>query len=243
MGAGQVPRKPSGREGSADVPDSRAFWDAAAREDAYWHIATGAPKDPDGFYRHGAEETDSYLAFAGMTPDPEGTLLEIGCGAGRMTRRLADHYGEVLALDVSSEMLVRAKTALADLDNVTYLLGNGRDLGEIGDDGVDAVFSYVVLQHIPDPKVQLSYLREIARILRSGGQAAVQIRANGVVPRAMDLAGHVAHAVQGRHTWRAEWRGARLRYADALAALGSRGAPVRLQPWGRRHVWLVAGRG
>lgn len=221
------------------MPDSRSFWDRAARRDIFWHIATGGPRDEAGFYRQGAEETDTYLAFTGLRAAPDRKLLEIGCGAGRMTRRLAERFGEVLALDVSVEMLGRCRSALGHADNVTYLLGNGRDLSDVSDGGIDAVFSYVVLQHIPSADVQLAYLREVARVLAPGGQAAVQIRAIGLRPRALDLIGHVGHAVQGRRTWRPEWRGSRLKYDRAIAALGSRGGSVRLLSWGVRHVWLV----
>jgi SAM-dependent methyltransferase len=220
-------------------PNSRSYWDNAARNDPYWHIATSAHGDAQGFYAVGAAETDALLALCGVVPDEGRSVLEIGCGAGRMTRRLAELFGQVIALDVSAEMLKRAREALADKDNVGFLQGNGADLSGVADQSVDLVFSYITLQHVPTVKGQLGYVRETARVLRPGGQAALQVRANGPVPVALDLAGHVLHALQGRHTFRREWRGARVPEADLLTAARCRGARVRLLRNGIRHTWLL----
>jgi SAM-dependent methyltransferase len=220
-------------------PDSRSYWDDAARTDAYWHIATSNIGDAEHFYASGAAETDALLALCGITPDEGRSVLEIGCGAGRMTRRLAELFSQVIALDVSEEMLKHARQVLADRDNVGYLHGNGTDLSGVADRSVDVVFSYITLQHVPTVEGQLSYVRETARVLRPGGQAALQVRSNGAVPVALDLAGHVVHAMQGRHTFRREWRGVRVPDADLLTAARSRGARVRLLRNGPRHTWLL----
>jgi hypothetical protein len=47
---------------------------------------------------------------------------------GRMTARLAELYGAVIALDLSPEMLVRARAALTGYPNISYILGGGTDL-------------------------------------------------------------------------------------------------------------------
>ena len=36
-------------------------------------------------------------------------VLEIGCGAGRLTRALANFFGEVHAVDISGEMVAQAR--------------------------------------------------------------------------------------------------------------------------------------
>ncbi|HSV64809.1 MAG TPA: class I SAM-dependent methyltransferase [Mycobacteriales bacterium] len=221
------------------APDSRGFWDDAARGDAYWHIATGSSGDPAEFYASGAAETDALLADCGIVPSEGRAVLEIGCGAGRMTWRLSELFGQVIALDVSAEMLRHARRALAGRGNITFLHGNGSDLSGLADQSVDVVFSYITMQHVPTGAGQLSYVRETARVLRPGGQAALQFRANGVLPVALDLAGHVAHAVQGRRTFRREWRGARVPAGELLAAARGRGAAARLVRRGARHLWLL----
>jgi SAM-dependent methyltransferase len=220
-------------------PDSREYWDQAARTDAYWHIATGSTRDLAAFYTSGANETDALLALCGIVPCEGKTVLEIGCGAGRMTRRLSELFGRVIALDVSEEMLKRAQAALTDRHNVAFLHGDGTGLAAVADRSVDVVFSYITLQHVPTGAGQLGYVRETARVLRLGGVAALQVRANGPLPVMLDLVGHVVHAVQGRRTLRREWRGVRVRQTDLLTAARSKGARARLIRHGLRHVWLV----
>lgn len=220
-------------------PDSQEYWDQAARTDAYWHIATNSTGDMAAFYASGAAETDALLALCGIVPCEGKAVLEIGCGAGRMTRRLSELFGRVIAVDVSEEMLKHARDALADRHNVAFLRGNGTQLEAVADRSVDVVFSYITLQHLPTAAGQLSYVRETARVLRLGGQAALQVRANGLVPIALDLAGHLAHALQGRRTFRREWRGVRVPDGDLLTAARSCGARARLIRHGLRHVWLL----
>jgi ubiquinone/menaquinone biosynthesis C-methylase UbiE len=93
-----------------------------------------------------------------------------------MTHRFAERFGRVLAVDVSPEMLSRAKTQWAGLTNVDFILGRGNDLPGVADRSVDFVFSYIVLQHVPDPAIIKDYLRETARVLKPGGLAFLQFR-------------------------------------------------------------------
>src|SRR6266516_2425610 len=101
--------------------DSRAFWDLAAAEDAAWYVVTGV-RGRDEFFAQGAVETDYYLAMCGVPRLHAATVVvEIGCGVGRMTRRLAELAGRVVATDVSGEMLTRCRQTLADRTNVDYV--------------------------------------------------------------------------------------------------------------------------
>jgi SAM-dependent methyltransferase len=150
---------------------------------------------------------DELVAFCGLQPSKTKVLLEIGCGAGRMTRRFAELYGQVVALDVSDEMLRQGQANLADLDNVAWVLGSGADLNAIADGSVDEVFSYITLQHLPDRAAVLRYIQDTGRVLRPGGRGALQVRRPGLLPWALDLVGHLAHAAQGRRVWSKAWRG------------------------------------
>jgi len=236
-------------DGSDADGRSRAFWDRAAREDARWHIATAAATDPDQFAASGRREVDMFLAHAGLVPDRSLTVLEIGCGIGRMTARLAEIYGRVVALDVSKVMLDRAANELAGRDNISYVLGSGSDLAGVESASVDVVFSYIVLQHVPTVAGQLEYFRETRRVLRPGGAAAIQIRSNTPTALALDWGGHIAHRVGGHRTLSRAWRGARIPRTELLAAAsgvwanghsaaGPR-ATVELRSFGRRHTWVV----
>jgi SAM-dependent methyltransferase len=217
------------------VPDSKAWWDRAAQEDARWYIATAS----DPFFERGRRDTDELVAFCGLQPSKDKTLLEIGAGAGRMTHRFAELYGRVLALDVSEEMLRLGGDNLAGVDNVEWVLGSGADLDVVPDGRVDDVFSYITLQHVPSPAAVLRYLEEAGRVLRAGGQGALQVRRPGPLPWATDVAGHLVHAAQGRRVWSAAWRGTRLPARRLLQAASRSGARVELRPRGNRHLWVM----
>jgi SAM-dependent methyltransferase len=182
---------------------------------------------------------DELVAFCGLQPSKAKVLLEIGCGVGRMTRRFADLYGRVVALDVSDEMLRQGQANLADLENVAWVLGPGADLDAIGDGSVDDVFSYITLQHLPDRAAVLRYIQDTGRVLRPGGRGALQVRHPGLSPWAIDLIGHLAHAAQGRRVWSKAWRGTRVSAQALLAAAERSGVPAELRSRGRRHLWVL----
>jgi hypothetical protein len=55
------------------MPNSRAWWNRAAREDGSWYIATAS----DPFFERGRRDTDELIAFCGLQPSKDKTLLEI----------------------------------------------------------------------------------------------------------------------------------------------------------------------
>jgi len=103
-------------------------------------------------------------------------ILEIGCGAGRMTKALARLFGEVHAVDISSEMIGIARRNLAGVSNAFFYNNNGMDLSVIPDQPFDFAFSFIVFQHIPSPEVIESYLREVHRLLKPGRLFKFQVQ-------------------------------------------------------------------
>jgi ubiquinone/menaquinone biosynthesis C-methylase UbiE len=103
-------------------------------------------------------------------------ILEIGCGAGRVTRALADLFGEVHAVDISDEMILQAQRALIDKPNAHVYLNNGEDLRILPPVAFDFAFSYIVFQHIPSLHVIESYVRDVHRVLRPGGLFKFQVQ-------------------------------------------------------------------
>lgn len=156
----------------------RDFWDARAREDAYFFVDnTGDYRDPDTdrFWASGEETVRLFAERLGVEVGPDDAALDIGCGIGRLTRALAGRAREVYALDVSADMLAQAKELNAHLENVTWLQGDGVSLAGVEDGSIDAIVSFVVFQHIPDPAITLGYVRDMGRVLRPGGWSAFQI--------------------------------------------------------------------
>src|SRR5687767_5933709 len=202
----------------------RKFWDERAREDAFHFVDNREPyreADPERFWREGARDLDTLLDTLELAVRLDDHVLALGCGVGRLTRVLAARAAHVTAVDVSPRMLDRARELNPQLNNVTWLLGDGETLDGLPDGTVDAVVSHVVLQHIPSAKVQLGYVTEIGRVLRPGGWAAFGLSTD---PRV-----HAPRAASRRDLFRAltgkqpggqdqpEWLGA----AVPLDALGA----------------------
>lgn len=156
----------------------REFWDARADEDAFYFVDNRlAYRDPDleRFWASGREDLDVILDALGARIEPDDTVVEIGCGVGRITRELARRATKVMALDVSERMLELAREHNPQLENVEWIAGDGMSLAPLADSSADVCFSHVVFQHIPDPAVTLGYVREMGRVLRGGGWAAFQV--------------------------------------------------------------------
>jgi SAM-dependent methyltransferase len=218
---------------------SKQFWNRAARQNAAWYIATRFTSESPEFFDSGAAEVDAFLRFAGLRLDKDDTLVEIGSGAGRMTRRLAELAGAVIATDVSAEMLARARTNLGENPAVSYVEVSGAGDLPLDSGSASAVFSYITMQHVPTAEAQELYLRESIRVLEPRGWALIQYRRGGLVPRILDWVGHFAHLRRGRNTLSRAWRGARLS-TRAIRALAGPSVSIEIRPFGRRHIWVIA---
>jgi SAM-dependent methyltransferase len=172
----------------------RQDWDERARKDAFHYIASWR-KDwtPESFFQSGEEDYQQLVVpvFDRRGWEPESmAMLELGCGAGRMTRSFAKRFERVYAFDISKEMLGHAQTLFSEASNVEWILGNGTDLSGLGDETVDFAFSYIVLQHMPEPTFALRYIREMLRVLKPGGLFLFQF--NSVPKMTMNWKGRLA---------------------------------------------------
>ncbi len=160
----------------------RQEWDARARENALHYINDSKGEwQPEEFFASGEESVrrlilDEMDSICRGTPSKEMRVLEIGCGAGRMTRALAKVFGEVHGVDISSGMIERARELLADCSNVHLYQNNGTDLSELGDSEFDFAFSFIVFQHIPRKAIIENYVREVHRVLRPGRLFKLQVQ-------------------------------------------------------------------
>ncbi|MEA2171411.1 MAG: hypothetical protein QOF76_4711, partial [Solirubrobacteraceae bacterium] len=130
------------------------FWDDRARENAPFFVDNRvdyASPDLAAFWAAGDEAVSYFEERLGLAIAPGDEVVEIGCGIGRVTRVLAQRAKTVQALDVSAEMLARAREHHATLANVEWLLGDGLTITGVADASADGVFSHVVFQHLPDP--------------------------------------------------------------------------------------------
>jgi SAM-dependent methyltransferase len=107
---------------------------------------------------------------------PPGTrILEVGCGPGHLSVRLARDYGlEVVGLDLDPAMIERARANAARLGPIvsgrlTFVEGDVASM-TFDDASFDLVISTLSMHHWDDPAAGLA---EVGRVLPAGGRAVV----------------------------------------------------------------------
>lgn len=160
-------------------------WRALAREDDVlqniltWPGKEGAWTEAE-FYATGQSDWEDYRAhWRHYWPELGGTCVEIGTGAGRITRALSGDFDRVIGLDVSRDMVERARRAVPD--NVELHVVDSPVI-PLGDGEADAVFSVHVLQHLDSFEDVRAYLAEARRVLRPGGTAMVHVTLSSSPP-------------------------------------------------------------
>ncbi|MFI7677218.1 class I SAM-dependent methyltransferase [Actinophytocola sp. NPDC049390] len=93
---------------------------------------------------------------------PLRSALEIGCGIGRLTPTIAATAERVLAVDMTEEMLARARVACAGLGNVEFQRRTAQRLA-IPESRVDVAVCVWVLMHVLDDAEFAAACRGIAR--------------------------------------------------------------------------------
>lgn len=95
------------------------------------------------------------------------TIADVGCGTGSLTFELARFAKKVVAVDLSDEMLRRARQLARDrkVDNVEFRRGDAEKL-PLAAAAVDTAFSVMVLHFLKDPA---RAVRELVRVTRPGG--------------------------------------------------------------------------
>jgi enediyne biosynthesis protein CalE5 len=149
--------------------------DLRAQLHAMWNsVAPGWAEHADYADTRGAAVTAALLERA--APQPGERVLELACGAGGVglaAAELVGTDGEVVVSDVAPAMtaIARKRAEARGLRNVT-----ARDLDLEQIDEPDASYDVVLcregLMLVPDPE---RAVREIARVLRPGGRAAVAV--------------------------------------------------------------------
>jgi SAM-dependent methyltransferase len=190
---------------------------------------TGAELSLESFVRTGDAEVDVYVDRFGWAGDASRmSLLEIGSGIGRMTAGFTRRFASVTATDVDAAFLERCRETVARFGNPAVLrtvhIADGNSI-PVADHSVDAVFSYIVMQHCKASDA-LRLTRESLRVLKPGGWLALNFRT--WVPE--DIALVPAGAVV-RLLWHAPFVGPRLsrwRWSTRLGWQANRLDPRRV---------------
>lgn len=136
------------------------------------------------FFATGREEIDGVMARLdelGATPE-RGRALDFGCGLGRLTRALADHFDAVVGIDISDEMVRQATALNRDVPGCEFRVNPGETIAAVEDDSVDLVYSNITLQHVPEDAAR-TYIADFFRIASPRGLVVFQMPAESTLPR------------------------------------------------------------
>jgi 2-polyprenyl-3-methyl-5-hydroxy-6-metoxy-1,4-benzoquinol methylase len=140
---------------------------------------------PDG---GGDDRYDTFLAS--LVPRDAKTVLDVGCGLGRLAARLAVPHRSVTGIDLSPEMVARARNRPGAAGTTTdFRCGSFLEM-EFPEGAFDCVISAAALHHMP---MDVAVTR-MAMLVRPGGTLIIHdLRsAEGTVERAeLALAGVV----------------------------------------------------
>lgn len=136
-----------------------------------------------------------------------GVLADLGCGSGRHALAFARRGFEVVAVDLSNEMLgiVSAKAAAEQL-SIDCVRANLVELDGLAEGFADYALSmYSTLGMIRGAEHRAAAIGHLARILKPGGQAAIHV--HNLASLAFDpsgrrwLAGHLVDVCRSRALW------------------------------------------
>jgi trans-aconitate methyltransferase len=156
-------------------------WNELARRNPFGAILTGgndelAEWNVDEFFETGKADAARFMAdLERIAPTARRCrLLDFGCGVGRVTRALADHFQSVVGMDVAPTMIRRARLLNRSYAHCTFVVNRRAHLRRFRSGTFDVIYSRLVLQHVPPALVRV-YIPEFLRLLVPGGVLMFQM--------------------------------------------------------------------
>jgi len=151
--------------------DVQRNWDAMGRRNPLTAIlTTHLSWDVAEFFETGRREVEGLIRdISGLDAGLDrGRALDFGCGVGRLTQSLADHFDEVIGVDIAPSMIEKAESLNRHGGRCRYLVNGEDDMRVFPDGHFDLIYSNITLQHVK-PVHALNYVREFFRILSRRG--------------------------------------------------------------------------
>jgi 2-polyprenyl-3-methyl-5-hydroxy-6-metoxy-1,4-benzoquinol methylase len=114
----------------------------------------------------GADRYDSFLSS--QIPLQAHSILDIGCGLGRLARKLARHDREVTGVDLSPEMIARGSKAAERDPRLKFICGDFLER-DFTAQQFDCVISAAALHHMPADVA----VPRMVELLRPGGRLII----------------------------------------------------------------------
>lgn len=149
-------------------------WEKLGKDDPLWAILSWDEKrgnkwDIDEFIETGKSQVDEVVTEIeklGIDPSTK-SVLDFGCGVGRVTQNFAKRFKKATGVDISSPMIENARK-INKISNCDFVLNQREDLSRFENASVDVIFSVMVLQH-NRPHIARRYIEEFTRIVKQDG--------------------------------------------------------------------------
>jgi SAM-dependent methyltransferase len=155
-------------------------WEDLGRENALGAILTRGNKVADWdiaeFLATGRADALKFVKdLSEVAPDaPKTQVLDFGCGVGRITRALADHFEQAVGVDAARSMIDQARALHEDCARCRFVLNDAPHLRQFPDGTFGVVYCRLVLQHLR-PALVRGYIPELVRVLAPGGVLMFQL--------------------------------------------------------------------
>ena len=158
----------------------KQLWEGLAKANSKYYVASFKGKDitEDEYSDSGWEDYKKHISRDELIKI-ENNFLEIGCGTGRMTEWIAQMWPEVIAVDISRNMIKEGKKRLKEIENIQWIETDGEAI-PLPSNSIDFTFSYLVFQHFKTEKMIQNNFKEVYRVLKEGGMFKVLVRSDKV---------------------------------------------------------------
>lgn len=160
-------------------------WEKLAAENAYWAVLTEDEfKGPvtnevlTSFFKRGEQDVENFVAsikalISSFAP-PFETVIDLGCGAGRLLLPMARRAAKAYGIDISATMRALTmqnaeKVGLTQISCVATAEELVRQAVK-----ADWVNSYIVLQHI-EPRLGYFIINDLLQCVRPSGVASIHV--------------------------------------------------------------------
>lgn len=111
---------------------------------------------------------DKWTKFIDKRINGKKEILEIGCGTGEITKRLADRNYKITAIDSSENMLIKAYEKLRKIPNIRLIKGDGSDF-KINNKFDGIVSTCDVVNYMIDDSEFEKFIKNSYELLKDGG--------------------------------------------------------------------------
>ena len=142
-------------------------WNNFAKTNPYYYIDTNFKGESFEFWQRGIQQADLIMKNITKTL-PQNTVLDFGCGLGRVLLPMSKYFTTSIGVDVSSEMikLLNQHAVNQKCTVKSYLTTENWQQHQY-----DLIYSVLTFQHIENFELIKNYIQQIAKNLNKGGIA------------------------------------------------------------------------